>query len=111
VRNHLGCYDTLTKVIRSYPPFEFFVPNAFTPNGDVLNDFFNGKGQGFIEYNMEIYDRWGLKMFETNYYGRGWSGKTASGKDIPIGVYLYKINIGTPPGRRYFYSGHFTLVR
>lgn len=111
VENQFGCTDTAVKPVRSYPPFEFFIPNTFTPTGDGLNDYFNGKGQGFIEYKMWIYNRWGEKIFESESYGRGWNGKTRNGKDEPIGTYVYQFELKTPPGKKKYFTGHVNLVR
>ena len=110
VRNYFGCYDTVTQVIRSYPPFQFFIPNAFTPTNDHINDFFDGKGQGFVEYEMEIYNRWGEHIFTSNVYGRGWPG-IYKGKDVQMGVYVYKFKLKTPVGIEYRYQGRVTLLR
>ncbi|MCX7769381.1 MAG: choice-of-anchor L domain-containing protein [Flavobacteriales bacterium] len=111
VENQFGCPDTAIKPVRSYPPFEFFIPNTFTPNADGLNETFMGKGQGFVECRMRIYDRWGQKIFETDSYGRGWNGKTRNGKDYPIGTYVYQFELRTPPGKRKYFIGHVNLVR
>lgn len=111
VENEYGCTDTAEKPIRSYPPFEFFIPNTFTPNNDGLNDYFNGKGQGFVEFKMWIFNRWGEKIYETDTYGRGWNGKNRNGKDEPIGTYVYQFELRTPPGKRKYFTGHVNLVR
>ena len=111
VTNQLGCTDTVIKPIRSYPPFEFFIPNTFTPNADALNDYFNGKGQGFIEYRMWIFNRWGELIYESEMNGRGWNGKTKNGRDLPIGTYVYQFELRTPPGKRKYFTGHVNLIR
>lgn len=111
VSNTFGCYDTVIKPIRSYPPFEFFIPNAFTPGDDMVNDFFDGKGVGFTDYRMQLYDRWGQLLFESFQYGRGWNGKDRGGKDAPLGVYVYVFDLKTPVGKKYHYVGRVTLVR
>ncbi len=110
VRNFFGCYDTTVQVIRSYPPFNFYIPNAFTPTEDFINDFFDGKGEGFIGYEMLIFNRWGEQIFKSDEYGRGWNG-IARGKAAKQDVYLYKFKLTTPVGRIYRYQGHVTLIR
>lgn len=110
VRNYYGCYDTVSQVIRSYPPFKFFIPNAFTPTNDHLNDYFDGKGEGFVEYEMLIFNRWGEQIFKSDVYGRGWPG-VYKGKDVQLGVYVYKFKLKTPVGLTYRYQGRVTLVR
>ncbi len=63
-----------------------FVPNAFTPNGDGINDEFKPVGVRVHSYNMIIYDRWGGKVFETNDLNSGWNGE-----GLPSDVYFYII--------------------
>ena len=110
VRNAFGCYDTSTMVIRAYPPFKFFIPNVFTPTNDFLNDFFDGKGEGFVEYEMQIFNRWGEEIYQSETYGRGWPG-VYKGKPVQLGVYVYKFKLVTPVGLTYRYQGHVTLLR
>jgi gliding motility-associated-like protein len=76
------------------PEFEIYVPNAFSPNGDGINDNFN------INYNnnsfpishfvLHIFNRWGEEIFQSNNINQGWDGKK-NGNDCPGGVYVYKI--------------------
>lgn len=110
VRNVYGCYDTVSSWVRSYPPFKFFIPNAFTPNGDDFNNYFDGKGEGFIGYEMQIFNRWGEEIYDSKVYGRGWPG-IYKGKEVQIGVYVYKFVLTTPVGIEYRYQGHVTLLR
>jgi len=110
VRNYYGCYDTVSQWIRSYPPFNFYIPNAFTVNDDFINDYFDGKGEGFIGYEMLIFNRWGEEIYKSNVYGRGWNG-IARGKPSQQDLYLYKFELKTPVGRIFRYQGHVTLIR
>lgn len=55
-------------------PTAIFVPDAFTPNGDGVNDIFTPIGYNIKSYFMEIYNRWGIKVFETNNIDKGWNG-------------------------------------
>lgn len=110
VRNSFGCYDTVSQYIRSYPPFKFFIPNAFTPTNDGRNDFFDGKGEGFTGYEMLIFNRWGEQIYKSESYGRGWPG-IYKGKPVQLGVYVYKFTLKTPVGLTYRYQGHVTLLR
>ena len=69
-----------------------FIQNAFTPNGDVVNDVFELQlsYENFIEFEFLIFNRWGEVIFETNEPDFSWDG-TYKGKDCPIGVYPYKM--------------------
>lgn len=90
------------------------IPNAFTPNGDGVNDYFYPRqllSKGVVGFSMTVFDRWGQKIFETtNTNGRGWDGKF-NGKDQPMGVYIYQIKAVLKNGRIEDYKGNVTLVR
>jgi len=90
------------------------IPNAFTPNGDGVNDYFYPRQlltKGVTGFSMMIFDRWGQKVFETTTTdGRGWDGKF-NGKDQPVGVYIYQIKAVLKNGRAEDYSGNVTLMR
>lgn len=90
------------------------LPNAFTPNGDGDNDYFfprQALSKGLVAFEMEIYNRWGQKIFETNNVnGRGWDGKF-NNIEQPYGVYVYKIVAEFKNGRSEEYHGNVTLIR
>lgn len=71
-------------------PLRIYVPTAFTPDGDGLNDVFTVKGEGIAEFRIFIYDRWGKKVFESAAVLEGWNGKI-NGADAPGGVYAYEL--------------------
>jgi gliding motility-associated-like protein len=69
------------------------IPNAFTPNGDGLNDKFRIFGtppENITEYNFRIFNRWGEVLFETSDIENGWDG-TSKGQICPAGVYVWEI--------------------
>ena len=69
------------------------VPNAFTPNGDGINDVFRiyGTDVDYItKYNFQIFDRWGQMIFNTNDITQGWDGKM-KGQYCPVGLYVWEI--------------------
>jgi gliding motility-associated-like protein len=111
VLNSSGCSDTIQKQIIAYPPFRFYIPNAFTPNEDGLNDIFKGMGEGFSGFEMWIFDRWGQNLFTSKDFQRGWNGIDASGKRYPLGVYAYTFILETPVGSVFEYRGKVTLIR
>lgn len=111
VENAFGCTDTVRKPIRAYPPFKYFIPNTFTPEGNSINPYFNGKGEGYIQQKMLIFNRWGEKIYESSeLYGRGWDG-TFRGAASPIETYVYKIQLLTPAGIIHDFIGHVNLIR
>jgi gliding motility-associated-like protein len=73
---------------------QLYVPNAFTPNGDGLNDLFKARFDGGIaNFKMEVYNRWGEKVFETNDIKRGWNGIFHE-KVLP-GAYVWVLRYST----------------
>ena len=90
------------------------VPNAFSPDGDNLNDFFLPRqwlSRGVTTYKMLIFNRWGQEIFSTtNINGRGWDGKF-NGVDQPQGVYVYVIDVTFKDGRSEHKQGNVTLLR
>ena len=73
--------------------FILYVPNAFTPNNDGLNDIFIPKGKDVAEFDMYIYNRWGEEVFYSADLNQGWSGKVSSDAKVMVGYYPYVIHI------------------
>jgi gliding motility-associated-like protein len=111
-RSPKGCRDSVTKLIEISPDFSYYVPNAFTPNGDGKNDVFNGKGVEIYDFNMIIFDRWGQLIYSTDDKDTGWDGRANGGTDIAQSdVYVYKIILHDYQGKRHNYQGTVTLVK
>ncbi len=74
------------------PEFEIYIPNAFSPNGDGVNDIFISflNNNSISHFTMEVYDRWGGRIFHSDDANQGWDGKK-NGNECPGGVYVYKI--------------------
>lgn len=89
---------------------DFFVPNAFSPNGDGLNDLINVHGFCVGSYNFQIFNRWGEKVFETTSRSEGWDG-TFRGKNMDTGVFVYKVEGLTIEGKPFSLKGNITLIR
>jgi gliding motility-associated-like protein len=67
-----------------------YSPNAFTPNSDELNNTFKPVGANILNFHMQIYDRWGTKLFETTDITHGWDG-TYKNQPCPIDAYYFYI--------------------
>jgi len=110
-----GCKNAASTTVTKNPfkwPSEMFVPNAFTPNGDGLNDVFPAhkfqSDGGF--YQFKVFDRWGEKLWETENPAENWDG-TVKGRIVPEGVYVYLVNwIGCDNQRRNA-SGNISVMR
>ena len=111
--NH--CDDTIQKMIFISPDVVLYFPNAFSPNGDGLNDEFMpiGAYQKYIEnYSLTIWDRWGGKVFETERVDEAWFGnKFNTGNILPQGVYVYKYYFTNPRGKVFEGRGTVTLIK
>ncbi len=116
VKSDQGCYDTLIRPLVVGEDFGIYVPNAFTPNGDGLNDIFQPKGFGVVKYELNIFDRWGEKVFSTKDFEQGWDGTMQSKKDVKYGilengVYSWLIEATSVFGKSHELKGHVTLMK
>lgn len=112
IENQYGCRDTVEHDIFVGTNWTFFVPDAFSPNGDNINDSFNGKGINLTNYDMMIFDRWGTLIFRSRSLTTPWDGKANNGTDMAQqDVYVYKISFNDVFGKPHRFVGHVTLVR
>jgi gliding motility-associated-like protein len=86
-----------------------FIPNAITLTNDDLNEVFKVYGGPFINPVMRIFNRWGIKVFETNDIEKGWNGGI-DGYYTPDGVYVYQVEYDTDEGRKKL-AGTVTIIR
>ena len=111
VESEFGCRDTSNKEVIVEGAFTVYIPNAFTPNNDGSNDYFFANGYGITELKMQIFNRWGNKVFETPSVSGRWNGIDTSGKICPQGVYVYTAKIKDQYGIYHTYNGQVTLIR
>ncbi len=83
--------DSKSNIVCTYLKPTLFVPNAFSPNNDGLNDYFKPLGIGIEFYELYIYDRWGGLVTEIKSNNEGWDGRFSNGSLAPDGIYLYKL--------------------
>jgi gliding motility-associated-like protein len=109
-----GCKDTAHLKIIILPGISFYVPNAFTPDGDEFNNTFNpvlSEGIDPYSYHLTIFDRWGETLFESLDIETGWDG-TYYGKLVKEGVYAWKITFTNSLNAESFERhGSVTLLR
>jgi gliding motility-associated-like protein len=110
VTNKWNCKDTVVKPIVIAEDFTIFVPNAFTPNNDGTNDYFQAKGYGIKKYKLMVFDRWGEKLFETEDFLKGWDG-SFKGQACKDDTYTWKISVQGANGKNKDLVGIVTLVR
>lgn len=93
VEDENGCRDMSEfAIVNTVPLTQLFVPTAFTPNDDEHNELFVIKGLFIKEYNIQIYNRWGDLLFESNTIDKYWDGMY-SNRRVPEGSYYYNIEV------------------
>jgi gliding motility-associated-like protein len=113
-----GCVDSIKHVIET-KDYMFYIPNAFTPNGDGSNDFFFAKGLGITEYEMWIFDRWGNNLFYCKVNGLPqsqscqWDGTVQGGTNTIVheDVYVWKVHFLNVFGTTYDFVGNVSVVK
>jgi gliding motility-associated-like protein len=112
VFNEIGCYDSAFVSVTVFKTNPYvFVPSAFTPNGDGLNDVIRPIAVGVqqIKY-FRIFNRWGQMIFNTTVNQKGWDGKikgTAQGSN----VFVWMVSAIDYTGKPIFLKGTVTLIR
>lgn len=91
------------------PGMAIFIPNAFTPNGDGLNDTFGVSGEAIKEFNLKILNRWGDIIFETYNAIDRWDG-TYMGEKVPEGTYTYLVTARGSGGKRQTREGTVKVI-
>ncbi len=111
--NEFNCISKDSTMIYSIPCCDVFVPNAFTPNSDGLNDEFAPNLQHTqLLVSMEIFNRLGKLVFSTKNINHKWNGKYEdSGQDAVQDVYMYRINYTCDDGNNYTKRGDLMLMR
>ncbi|MDC1395132.1 PKD domain-containing protein [Bacteroidia bacterium] len=113
VTNDEMCTDEITKIIYVTADLFVHIPTVFTPNGDLINDTYGlgGLTQGVVDLKLEIYNRWGEKIYVSKNPDDKWDG-TYKGKPVPQGVYLYMIQFTNPKRSKWhYYNGELNIIR
>ena len=120
-----GCVDTFCKVINIFFAAFIDIPNAFSPNGDQMNDWYYPRGFGITTFQLKIYNRWGEIVFEsteadvTDFEGdlgkhqvqvAGWDGNY-KGKEQEMEVYVFTLEATFKDGTSAVKKGNVTLLR
>jgi gliding motility-associated-like protein len=108
VTNIHGCTDQTQQELIVDNGFAIYIPQAFSPNGDGMNDSFIISGNAVANYELTIYDRWGVLI--TSGANIGWDGKMGN-KPAQQDVYVYKVRVFDTAGNEYNYQGNVSLLR
>ena len=108
-----GCEHTVTQeeYIEVTQNIYVWPANAFTPNGDGLNDFWYIEHQLITDLHVMIFDRWGRMVFESYDPNFRWDGNGVDGGELPEGVYMYSLDLTAYDGTKQKQSGSITLLR
>jgi gliding motility-associated-like protein len=105
-----NCTDTIEYSVFVKDSMTLYVPNAFTPNGDGINDVFKALGTLVKTFQLLIFDRWGNLIYESESLGRGWDG-FYKGEKVMNGVYVWKIYATDFYDLEHILIGHVSVIR
>jgi gliding motility-associated-like protein len=112
--NQYNCPDSIDKMVVVKPSWAIYTPNTFTPGNDNLNNIFRVEGYGILEANFqfEIYNRWGEKVFVSYDLNYGWDGRLIN-KDnvIQDGIYIWVAYYQDITGKKHRSEGHVSILK
>jgi gliding motility-associated-like protein len=106
-----GCTNTACVTINIESCPDIFVPNVFSPNGDGVNDQFFFKSTNMQTLRCQIYNRWGMLVWELSNPNESWDGYTKTGSTCSDGVYFYSLDASCAAGKVYHQTGYIHLLR
>jgi gliding motility-associated-like protein len=105
-----GCTDTVNDYVHVNPEFRIWIPNAFTPNNDDINDVFLPYTLGVRKFDFKVFDRWGVEIFQSLNKYKGWDG-TYKEEICQEGIYNYIFEYIDIFGRTTNMYGKIALIR
>lgn len=114
VYDDYGCIDSTSATIIIQDVFTLYIPNAFSPNGDGINDLFYPQGMGVDteEYELRIFDRWGQMVFFSTTVNQGWDGNLNEKirNQKPVNTYTYTLDFKDSVGLPHRIVGSVTAI-
>jgi len=113
VTDKYGCATDVTTTVDEEFCCTVWVPNAFSPNNDGLNDKFQPViNRAIPSYEMSVFNRWGQRIYYTKKDTDGWKGTNSDGSPVDAGTYHYQIRYTCEMGdKQVVYTGDLTLIR
>ncbi len=115
IKNKYGCEDSITEPIVITPFWTFYIPNAFTPNNDGLNDGFIPKAVGVIAFQMWIFDRWGQELYHCTSLTQPWDGTVhtgpTSGAECQEDTYVWLVEFTDIYKNHHRMVGRVTIIK
>lgn len=110
VSNLQQCTDSIEIIVHVQDEYSFYIPSAFTPNGNGMNDDLNVYGVGLSHFDVSLFNRWGMLVAKTKDVNPVWDG-SLNGSPAEEGVYVYVIDLIERDGRKHRVKGYVTLIR
>ncbi|MFM7566806.1 MAG: choice-of-anchor L domain-containing protein [Flavobacteriales bacterium] len=105
-----GCVDSISKPIFIQEEFYIYIPNSFIPDDNRINDAFSGSFIGVEWIKIEIFNRWGERLFYSEDLAFAWDG-TFNGEKVPDGIYTWKLIYRRNKAQEQQMSGHITVIK
>ncbi|MFN7846845.1 MAG: gliding motility-associated C-terminal domain-containing protein [Bacteroidota bacterium] len=103
-----NCSAADSVVVTVIRTFDVWVPNAFSPNKDGVNDIFFVRGNNVKDFALKIFDRWGTLMFETSNLNDGWNGEY-QGRIVNTGIFVYTLDYTLKEGTQGTLKGNISV--
>ena len=112
VSNDYGCKDTSMITLYINPLFTLYIPNAFTPNNDGVNDYWVLSGESWQtdEFEVYVFDRWGKMVFYTTDINVNWDGRVNGTIPDTQSVYQYRLRVRDEEGNFHEFWGSVNMV-
>lgn len=104
-----GCVDTITKSITILKEYYIYIPNTFIPDGDRFNNYFTGSFLGVQWIKLEVFNRWGERLYYTEDQKFKWDG-TFKGRLVPNGTYTWKLTFKPTRSVEDILTGHVNVI-
>ena len=120
IESDSGCVSTAYQTIVIDPDFLVYIPDGFTPNNDLKNDYYQPIVSGVLSYEFSIYNRYGQRIFTTNDYSNvycndgcssAWDGLMNNGDYAAVGNYTYHMIVFDLNGKERTFQGNISLMR
>jgi gliding motility-associated-like protein len=110
VEDQYGCLDTSQVAIVVESEIKVTIPNVFTPNGDNINEVFTLELKGVKTIEVQIFNRWGQKLYSWNTLNGGWDGKLSNGENASEGTYYFIVDYTDVQDVKVNRAGYFLLA-
>jgi len=112
LRNEFGCMDSSSQIVRIDLGYKVYIPTAFSPNNDGINDRFRIYGEDIYECEIMIFNRWGQLLYTSYDMENGWDGTIRTNNNPVVGgTYVYSISLKDKLGNKFDYDGTVTLLK